>query len=403
MRYNPIIIHPRTETDAMNELMSVGARIDRDRRNRLIASKTVVRLEDLSLKVAWLVKQTMLQKGLDSIISEGAEEMDAETTHALLLGHSYGMQLAVEDLLRHESDEVTLVGRELKELLDGLERMQHPWVINLRDQSLDLNERTWIMGILNVTPDSFSDGGNFNSIDRAVQHAEEMVVAGADIIDIGGESTRPGAEKVSLEEEIERVVPIIKAVRAAVDVPISIDTYKAEVAKQAIEAGADIINDVWGAKADTKMAEVAADYQVPIILMHNQDENRYDHLMSDIAKGLRESIDLVKEAGVKDENIILDPGIGFAKTYEDNLEVMANLEVLTKLGYPVTLGTSRKSFIGKVLQTEADQRMEGTGATTCLGIQKGCQLVRVHDVLENKRMAMMMDAMLMKKGAVQHG
>ncbi|MGM7703710.1 dihydropteroate synthase [Pseudalkalibacillus sp. Hm43] len=281
--------------------------------------------------------------------------------------------------------------------------MQHPWVINLRDQSLDLNERTWIMGILNVTPDSFSDGGNFNSIDRAVQHAEEMVVAGADIIDIGGESTRPGAEKVSLEEEIERVVPIIKAVRAAVDVPISIDTYKAEVAKQAIEAGADIINDVWGAKADTKMAEVAADYQVPIILMHNQDENRYDHLMSDIAKGLRESIDLVKEAGVKDENIILDPGIGFAKTYEDNLEVMANLEVLTKLGYPVTLGTSRKSFIGKVLQTEADQRMEGTGATTCLGIQKGCQLVRVHDVLENKRMAMMMDAMLMKKGAVQHG
>lgn len=281
--------------------------------------------------------------------------------------------------------------------------MHHPWLINLRDQSLDLNERTWIMGILNVTPDSFSDGGNFNSIDRAVQHAEEMVVAGADIIDIGGESTRPGAEKVSLEEEIERVVPIIKAVRTAVDVPISIDTYKAEVAKQAIEAGADIINDVWGAKADTKMAEVAADYQVPIILMHNQDENRYDHLMSDIAKGLRESVDLVKEAGVKDENIILDPGIGFAKTYEDNLEVMANLEVLTKLGYPVILGTSRKSFIGKVLQTEADQRMEGTGATTCLGIQKGCQLVRVHDVLENKRMAKMMDAMLMKKGAVQHG
>ncbi len=403
MKYNPIFIHPRTETDAMNELMSVGARIDRNRRNRLVESKTVIRLEDLSLKVAWLVKQTMLKKGLDSILSEEAEEMDADTTNALLLGHPYGMQLAVEELLQHESDEVTLVGSELKELLDGVERIQQPWLIHLRDQTFDLNDRTWIMGILNVTPDSFSDGGNFNTIDRAVQHAEEMVAAGADIIDIGGESTRPGAEKVSLEEEIERVVPIIKAVRAAVDVPISIDTYKAEVAKHAIEAGADIINDVWGAKADTKMAEVAAEYQIPIILMHNQDENRYDHLMSDIAKGLRESVELVKEAGVKDENIILDPGIGFAKTYEDNLEVMANLEVLTKLGYPVILGTSRKSFIGKVLQTEADERMEGTGATTCLGIQKGCQLVRVHDVLENKRMAMMMDAMLMKKGAVQHG
>ncbi|MCF6139652.1 dihydropteroate synthase [Pseudalkalibacillus berkeleyi] len=268
---------------------------------------------------------------------------------------------------------------------------------------MDLNERTWIMGILNVTPDSFSDGGNYTSVDLAVRHAQEMVEAGADIIDIGGESTRPGAEKVTLEEEIERVVPIIKAVREAVDVPISIDTYKAEVAKQSIEAGADIINDVWGAKADPMMAEVAATYQVPIILMHNQGDGNYNHLMSDIAKGLRESIDLVRDAGVKDENIILDPGIGFAKTYEDNLEVMFNLEVLTKLGYPVVLGTSRKSFIGKVLQTEANERMEGTGATTCLGIQKGCQIVRVHDVLENKRMAMMMDAMLMKKGAVQYG
>ncbi|WP_349410712.1 dihydropteroate synthase [Pseudalkalibacillus sp. SCS-8] len=268
---------------------------------------------------------------------------------------------------------------------------------------MDLNERTWIMGILNVTPDSFSDGGHYNSIERAVEHAKEMVQAGADIIDIGGESTRPGAEKVTLQEELDRVIPMIKAVRAAVDVPISIDTYKAEVADQAIQAGADIINDVWGAKADAKMAEVAAAHQVPIILMHNQSDGNYHHLMADIARGLRESVEIVKDAGVKDENIILDPGIGFAKTYEDNLEVMSSLDVLTNLGYPVILGTSRKSFIGRVLQTEADQRMEGTGATTCLGIQKGCQLVRVHDVLENKRMAMMMDAMLMKKGAVQHG
>ncbi|MCF6411895.1 dihydropteroate synthase [Pseudalkalibacillus salsuginis] len=282
--------------------------------------------------------------------------------------------------------------------------MKHQsWMIQFRDTTVDLNDRTRIMGILNVTPDSFSDGGNYDSLDRAVDHAKAMVDAGTDIIDIGGESTRPGADIVTVEQELERVVPIIKAVREAVDVPISIDTYKAEVAKQAIEAGADIINDVWGAKADSKMAQVAADYQVPIILMHNREDKNYEHLMADIARDLRESIDLVKEAGVKDENIILDPGIGFAKTYEDNLDVMSNLEVLTTLGYPVILGTSRKSFIGRVLQTETNERMEGTGATTCLGIQKGCQLVRVHDVLENKRMAMMMDAMLMKKGAVQNG
>ncbi|WP_261134755.1 dihydropteroate synthase [Bacillus sp. Marseille-Q3570] len=276
-------------------------------------------------------------------------------------------------------------------------------MVQFHDSTIDLNERTWIMGILNVTPDSFSDGGNFDSVERAVEHAQEMVQAGADIIDIGGESTRPGADKVTVEEELERVVPIIKAVGEAVDVAISIDTYKAEVAKQAIEAGANIINDIWGGKADPQMAQVAADYQVPIILMHNREDKNYNHLMSDIVRDLRESIALVKDAGVKDENIILDPGIGFAKTYEDNLDVMSNLEVLTAVGYPVLLGTSRKSFIGRVLETETNERMEGTGATTCLGIQKGCQLVRVHDVLENKRMAMMMDAMLMKKGAVQNG
>ena len=403
MNYNPIYIYPNNETAAMNELMSVGAKIDRNRRNDLIESKTVIRLEYLSLKTAWQVKRTMLLKGFDCIISEEAEQLDAETTNAIIAGHPYGVRLAVDELLQHETDEVVHVGRELRQLINNEEMNQNPWLMNIRESTVDLNERTLIMGILNVTPDSFSDGGHFNSIERAVKHAKEMATAGADIIDIGGESTRPGAETVTLEEEIDRVVPVIKAVRAAVDVPISIDTYKAEVAKQAIEAGADIINDVWGAKADPKMAEVAADYQVPIILMHNQENNQYDHLLADIAKGLRESIELVKDAGVKDENIILDPGIGFAKTYEDNLEVMANLEVLTKLGYPVILGTSRKSFIGQVLQTEANERMEGTCATTCLGIQKGCQLVRVHDVLENKRMALMMDAMLMKKGAAQHG
>jgi dihydropteroate synthase len=403
MMYNPIFIYPKNETDAMNELMSVGAKIESIRRKRLIDNKTVIRVEDVPLKAAWQLKQTLLLKGQECIIHEDAEQLDAEQTDAILLGNPYGIKSAVNLLLESEMKDVTQLGAEIDRLLMAEEMKHQPWMIQFHDSTVDLNERTWIMGILNVTPDSFSDGGNFDSVERAVEHAQEMVQAGADIIDIGGESTRPGADKVTVEEELERVVPIIKAVREAVDVAISIDTYKAEVAKQAIEAGANIINDIWGAKADPQMAQVAADYQVPIILMHNREDKNYNHLMSDIARDLRDSIALVKDAGVKDENIILDPGIGFAKTYEDNLDVMSNLEVLTALGYPVILGTSRKSFIGRVLQTETNERMEGTGATTCLGIQKGCQLVRVHDVLENKRMAMMMDAMLMKKGAVQNG
>jgi dihydropteroate synthase len=264
--------------------------------------------------------------------------------------------------------------------------------------TLDYGDKTLIMGILNVTPDSFSDGGKFNQLEAAVEHAKEMVEQGADIIDIGGESTRPGAEKVSLEEELRRVIPAVKAVANEVNAPISVDTYKAEVAKQAIEAGAHIINDVWGAKADPKMAEVAAYYDVPIILMHNRENKNYQNLISDMIADLFESISIVKAAGVKDENIILDPGIGFAKTFEHNLEVMRNLHQFKKLGYPLLLGTSRKSFIGQVLDLPPEARMEGTGATVCFGIQQGCDIVRVHDVLPIARMAKMMDAMIGKGG-----
>lgn len=261
----------------------------------------------------------------------------------------------------------------------------------------DLQEKTLIMGIVNVTPDSFSDGGKFNDLEAAVAHCKQLVADGADILDIGGESTRPGASYISVEDEIARVVPIIQAVKKELDVPISIDTYKAEVAKQAIEAGADIINDVWGAKREPDIAKIAADYQVPIILMHNRENTDYTDLMSDMVADLYGSIAIAKKAGVKDEQIILDPGIGFAKTIEHNLEVMRNLEQLHVLGYPILLATSRKRFIGHVLDLPVEERVEGTGATTCLGIQKGCHMVRVHDVLENARMAKMMDAMLGKK------
>lgn len=250
------------------------------------------------------------------------------------------------------------------------------------------------MGILNVTPDSFSDGGKYYSIDRAVEHAVEMVEQGADIIDVGGESTRPGYEPVEAEEEIRRVVPVIREIRKRLDVVISIDTHKSEVAKAALDAGANMLNDIWGAKKDPKMAELARDYDVPIVLMHNRDDMNYEDLIEDMKKDLQESIDICLKAGVKKEQIIIDPGIGFAKTYEHNLLVMKHLEKFHALGYPILLGTSRKSLIGKTLNLPVNERIEGTGATVCLGIAKGCHIVRVHDVKEMSRMAKMMDAML---------
>jgi dihydropteroate synthase len=262
--------------------------------------------------------------------------------------------------------------------------------------SLDWSKRTIIMGILNATPDSFSDGGMFNKVEIAVARAKEMVANGADIIDIGGESTRPGFAAVPLEEELERVIPIIRGIAEQVKVPISIDTYKAEVARQAIDAGAHIINDVWGAKADENMGRVAADYGVPIVLMHNRHDRNYNVFMRDVINDLYESITIVKHAGVKDEQIILDPGIGFARDYQENLLTMQNLDTIVKLGYPVLLGTSRKSMIGQALDLPVHERMEGTGATICYGIQKGCQMIRVHDVKEMSRMAKMMDALIGK-------
>ncbi|MBQ5696382.1 MAG: dihydropteroate synthase [Clostridium sp.] len=269
--------------------------------------------------------------------------------------------------------------------------------MRIGNKEFNIGERTYIMGILNVTPDSFSDGGKFNEIEAAVAQAKKLVEDGADIIDIGGESTRPGAEYVTEEEEIKRVVPIIKAIKEQLDVIISIDTYKSKTAEEAVKAGADIINDIWGAKYDKNIAKVAAKYNVPIILMHNRQPKPYENLMKDVVADLQESIDIAIEAGVKKENIILDPGIGFAKTYEENLIVMNNCEIIKEMGYPVLLGTSRKSMIGLTLNLPVNERVEGTLATTVMGIMKGLEFVRVHDVLENKRVAVMTDAILRAK------
>jgi dihydropteroate synthase len=262
-------------------------------------------------------------------------------------------------------------------------------------KEFEMGKRTYVMAILNATPDSFSDGGKFNSVEAAVNHAREMVEAGADIIDIGGESTRPNHLYVEEEEEIRRVVPIIKAVKKELDVPISIDTYKGKVAEAAIEAGASLINDVWGFKKDPYMAEVAAKYGVPCCIMHNRENKDYgDNYIGEFLKDIEESVVIALDAGVKRENIILDPGIGFAKSYEQNLLTMRELEKLKAFGLPVLLGTSRKSMIGNTLNLPPEERVEGTVATTVIGIMKGCDFVRVHDVRENKRACLMTDAIV---------
>lgn len=269
-------------------------------------------------------------------------------------------------------------------------------VMKVGKYTLDFRKKTYIMGILNVTPDSFSDGGRHNDLDKAIKHAVKMVEDGADIIDVGGESTRPGHTQISEEEEMERVIPIIEAIKQEIDVPISIDTYKSKVAKASLEAGAHIINDVWGGKWDKKMGEIAAQFNAPIILMHNRNNRDYSFFYRDVVNDIFESIQIVKEAGVKDEQIILDPGIGFAKDYNENIEMMRHLQSFASLGYPVLLGSSRKSMIGHALDLPVHERMEGTGATVCYGILQGCQIVRVHDVKEMSRMAKMMDILIGK-------
>lgn len=264
------------------------------------------------------------------------------------------------------------------------------------DKIYDLSKQTLIMGILNITPDSFSDGGLFYDTEHAVAQAKKLEAGGAHIIDIGGESTRPGHKPVSVQEELARVLPAIEAVKDAVNIPISIDTYKAEVAEKAVVAGASLINDVWGAIKEPAIAAVAARYEVPIILTHNRTDKQYSSLIEDMKEDFKKSLQIAMDAGVKDEQIILDPGIGFAKTQEDNLKVMRHLEDFHELGYPILLGTSRKSFIGTVLDAPKAERMEGTGATVCYGVAQGVQIVRVHDVQPIVKMTKMMDAMLGK-------
>lgn len=274
-------------------------------------------------------------------------------------------------------------------------------IFKCRDLEFDLGSRTHIMGVLNTTPDSFYDGGKFTDVDSSLRHAEKMIEEGADIIDVGGESTRPGSLPVSEDEEIKRVVPVVKEIVKRFDTPVSVDTTKPAVARRALEEGASIVNDISGLTFDAEIAEVAAEFGAGMVLGHTsarpadmQDQTTYDSLIDDIKRVLKISVRLAEHRGVRPRSIVVDPGFGFGKTVEQNLAILKHLSSFTELGKPILIGTSNKSFIGKVLGAEIGERLVGTVATTAVGIMNGASIVRVHQVSELKQASQMIDAIL---------
>jgi dihydropteroate synthase len=380
VRYNPYVIHIEQEAEEFRPISSLRP--------------FVVRLDRVSGEAADMLKQEMLSCGGDAVAEREAAEQDSGGVKVILTGSKRQFDELIEKLHR-KPDGLKQLGQELADVIGRYEAKAPKTLTFAKGKyTLEWGRRTLIMGILNVTPDSFSDGGRYTDLDKAVQHAKEMIAAGADILDVGGESTRPGHEAVAADEEMRRVLPVIERLSKEVDIPISIDTYKADVAQAAIEAGAHIVNDVWGFKKDPRMARVCAELDCPVILMHNRETPYETDVIGGLVRDIRESVELAHLAGVRDENIILDPGIGFGKTHEQNLYVMKRLRDFTGLGYPVLLGTSRKSMIGNTLNLPVDDRVEGTAATVALGIAKGVDIVRVHDVKEMARVARMMDAMV---------
>ncbi|HIE12683.1 MAG TPA: dihydropteroate synthase [Desulfotomaculum sp.] len=375
---------------AAREIKTVGAD---EPGCRIMAPKAVfrvVRISGLTPVQANILKQEMLSKGGEGAVSRGVVDSSVGETDVLLMG-TLRQYEALFPKLKMQPFGLSQLGEELKRVLNNVEG-RCPYTLNCRGRKLLIGERTLVMGILNVTPDSFSDGGRYETVEKAKARAVEMVEEGADIIDIGGESTRPGHTPVDEKEEMRRVLPVLEAVIPSVPVPVSVDTSKAAVARAALDAGAHIINDQW-ALSNEGMAGSAAAAGAPVILMHNQRGTEYRELMGDIIDYFEERIAFALAAGIPPEHIIIDPGIGFGKTPAQNLEVLQRLEELNSLGFPVLVGPSRKSFIGHVLGLPVTERLEGTAAAVSAAVTKGADIVRVHDVKEMVRVARMTDAL----------
>ncbi|MEW6541626.1 MAG: dihydropteroate synthase [Bacillota bacterium] len=350
----------------------------------------VLRVTGLTPVQANIVKQEMLARGGEAAVSWGTVNHSVAQTDALLMGTAKQYAAFLKKMRMQPFGLAALVDK-IERVLENCETK--PRGLDCRGKFLPLGERTLVMGILNVTPDSFSDGGAYLEPEAALARAREMAAHGADLIDLGGESTRPGAEPVGLEEELSRVMAVLPRLTGELGIPVSIDTGKTPVARAALAASAHLVNDQW-ALADEGMAELVAGYEVPVVLMHNQRGTEYRDVVGDITAYFEERLAKAAQAGIAPGRIILDPGFGFGKTPEQNLTVLRRLGEFTGLGCPLLIGTSRKSTIGKVLDLPVDQRLEGTAATVAVGICRGADIVRVHDVREMVRVARMTDAIV---------
>jgi len=360
-----------------------------------------LKVEGINPRTANILKQEMLSLGGDVALDGRGLDCSAQSTDGLLMGSQKQFEKLIQKLDSYPH--LRQIGQTLREAFQNI--FKSHFTLRCRRRTFHLGERTLLMGVLNITPDSFSDGGLFFDKTKAIAHGLKMVEEGADIIDIGGESTRPGSKPLGLEEELRRVLPVIEALSKETDVPISIDTYKSEVARRAIEAGAEIINDISGLHFDPELARVAAKENTPVVLMHirgtpetMQKDVHYGSLFSEIIAYLNEGIRRVESAGVAPEQIVVDPGIGFGKTLEDNLLLIKHLSEFRILGKPILLGTSRKSFIGKILDAQPDQRLEGTLSSIAIGVLNGAHIIRSHDVLQAKRAIAVADAIRRAEG-----
>ncbi len=401
MRFNPRLLE-------VEDLREAYARLDEIRPSEqgraIMAPKLVyrvVRVDNVDTKAANILKQNMLSIGGEVSLPREVFDYGGKKVSAVISGN-----------LKHYKQLIAKLKRQpfgLKALAAELEELLRPAfgagarVLRLGGREYHLDRKTLVMGVVNVTPDSFSDGGLYHDPRAAVEHALRLEEEGADILDIGGESTRPGSDFVTLDEELRRVMPVLEGIMDRVGVPVSIDTTKAEVARQALEAGCAMVNDISAMRLDPEMPGLVAEKGVPVCLMHMrgmpkdmQVDPRYDDVVGEIAAFLRQRAEAAREAGVDGANVLIDPGIGFGKTLEHNLEILRRLGEFRSLGHPVLLGTSRKSFIGRILDLAEDQRLEGTAASVALGIAGGADIVRVHDVKEMVRVARVADAILGK-------
>jgi len=394
-------LHITDLKEAVHQIEAVG--VD-PKGVELMKGKTLhfnLRVEGIDPKVANLLKQEMFSLGGDVALDGRSLDCSLPLTDGLLMGSQQQFEKLIKKLDTYP--QLQKLNQTLKQTFQNI--LKDRFTLSCRRKTFDLNQKTLLMGVLNVTPDSFSDGGLFYNKEKAIVHGLKMVEEGADIIDIGGESTRPGSKPLGLEEELRRVLPVIEALAKKTEVPLSIDTYKSEVARRAIEAGAEIINDISGLHFDPELARVAAKEKTPIILMHirgtpetMQKDIHYRSLFSEMIAYLQEGIQRAESAGVAPEKILIDPGIGFGKTLEHNLLILKHLSEFRVLGKPILLGTSRKSFIGKILDAPPDQRLEGTLSSIAIGVLNGAHIIRAHDVLQARRVIAVADAIRRAEG-----